>query len=106
MRELAERVQRGRRAINLARRRGLDTSEWERRLEELFAEAGQEPPLEAGVEPWMLWEWRRASIPEWQRILQESIEKQDSRREGYARWMLREILLDPDYQEEDHHERR
>jgi hypothetical protein len=56
MRELAERVQRGRRAINLARRRGLDTSEWECHLEELFAEAGREPTLEAGVEPWMLWE--------------------------------------------------
>jgi hypothetical protein len=100
MRELAERVQRGRRAINLARRRGSDTSEWECRLEELFAEAGREPTLEAGVEPWMLWEWRRASIPEWRRILQESIDQGDSRRAEYARWMLKEILLDPTYQEE------
>jgi hypothetical protein len=100
MRELAERVQRGRRAINLARRRGLDTSEWECHLEELFAEAGREPTLEAGVEPWMLWEWRRGSIPEWRRILQESISQGNTRREQYVRWMLREILLDPDYPEE------
>jgi acyl-CoA reductase-like NAD-dependent aldehyde dehydrogenase len=49
----------------------------------------------------MLWEWRRTSVPEWQRILRESIDQGDTRREKYARWMLREILLDPDYQEED-----
>jgi acyl-CoA reductase-like NAD-dependent aldehyde dehydrogenase len=49
----------------------------------------------------MLWEWRRVSIPEWRRILQESIAVGDQRREAYARWMLREVLLDPDYQEVD-----
>ena len=99
MRELAEQVARGRKAIALAKLRGLDTSEWERRLKELFDEAGKEPPLEAPLEPWMLWEWRRVSIPEWRRILRESIGQGDTRRQEYARWMLREILLDPDYEE-------
>jgi hypothetical protein len=47
----------------------------------------------------MLWEWRRVSNPEWRRILGESVEQGDNRREEYARWMLREILLDPDYEE-------
>ncbi|MFQ6030920.1 MAG: hypothetical protein ACE5Q6_25935 [Dehalococcoidia bacterium] len=98
--ELAERVRRGRKAIALARSQGRDTTEWERRLKELFEEAGQEPATGEGVEPWMLWEWRRVSIPEWRRILKVSLDSGDSRREGYARWMLREILLDPDYVEE------
>jgi hypothetical protein len=98
-RTLAENIARGRRAITLARSRGLDTSEWERRLKELFEEAGRKPEFEEGLEPLMLWEWRRVSIPEWQRILQESIDCGDSRREEYARWMLQEILLDPDYEE-------
>ena len=48
-------------------------------------------------EPWMLREWRRVSIPDWQRILLESIAEGDRRREGYARWMLREVLVDPEY---------
>lgn len=97
--ELAERVQRGRRAIALARQRGLDTSAWERYLAVLLANAGHEPSREEGVEPWMLWEWRRVSIPEWRRILQESIEQGDAKREEYACWMLREVLLDPGYEE-------
>ena len=50
-------------------------------------------------EPWMLREWRRVSTPEWRRILQESIDGKDSKREDYARWMLREVLLDPEYGE-------
>ena len=85
----------------LARQQGMDTSQWERYLEELLTRAGYEPAVEEGFEPWMLWEWRRVSIPEWQRILQESIAVGDQRREAYARWMLREVLLDPDYQEVD-----
>ena len=52
-------------------------------------------------EPWVLWEWRRVSIPEWRHILGESVEAGDVRREGYARWMLREVLLDPEYQEDE-----
>ena len=99
MRELAERVRRGRQAIALAKQRGLDTSQWEQHLAGLLAEAEREPVLEEGLEPWMLWEWRRTSIPEWRRILQESIEQGDARRAEYARWMLRDILLDPQYLE-------
>jgi len=48
---------------------------------------------------WLLEEWRRASIPQWRRILGESIEQRDRKREEYARWMLREMLLDPEYEE-------
>lgn len=48
---------------------------------------------------WVLDEWRRVSTPEWRRILRESIDKRDSKREAYARWMLRDILLDSEYQE-------
>jgi hypothetical protein len=98
-RTLADNIGRGRRAIALAKQRGIDTTDWEVRLKELFDEAGKEPPPEAGLEPWMLWEWRRVSIPEWRRILRESADHGDRRREEYARWMLREILLDPDYEE-------
>lgn len=50
-------------------------------------------------EPWMLREWRRVSTPGWRWILQESIDSKDSKREDYARWMLREVLLDPEYEE-------
>ncbi len=99
--EIAERVQRGRQAINLARRQGLDTSKWEHHLADLLDNAGREPTLAQGFEPWMLWEWRRISIPEWRRILQESLSKSDSRREAYARWMLEDILLDPEYSSEE-----
>src|ERR671919_115032 len=86
MRELAERVARGRKAIALAKLRGLDTSEWELRLKELFDAAGRKPAFEEGLEPLMLWEWRRVSLPEWRRILQESIGSGNTRREEYARW--------------------
>jgi hypothetical protein len=47
----------------------------------------------------MLWEWRRISISEWRRMLRESINKGDNKREEYVRWVLRDILLDPDYEE-------
>ena len=99
MRELAERVARGRKAIALAKRRGMDTSVWERCLKELFEAAGRKPTLKEGLEPLMLWEWRRVSIPEWRRMPRESVEQGDYRGEEYARWMLREILLDQDYEE-------
>lgn len=49
---------------------------------------------------WVLEEWRRVSIPDWRRILGKSITQRDTRRVEYARWMLRDILLDPDYREE------
>ena len=96
---LAENICRGRQAIALAKRRGMNTAEWEQRLKELN-EAGKEPGPEAGLEPWMLWEWRRVSIPQWRDVLNESIEKPDKKREEYARWMLRDVLLDPEYGEE------
>ena len=101
--EIAERVKRGRQAIVLAGRQGLDTSNWERHLEAILNRAGREPTVAEGLEPWMLWEWRRVSIPRWRCILQESIDQGDSRREEYARWMLEEILLDPEYRVEQNY---
>jgi hypothetical protein len=56
--------------------------------------------LRKEAECWLLEEWRRVSIPEWRKILKESIEKNDLKREEYARWMLREMLHDPEYKEE------
>ncbi len=99
MKDLAERVYRGRQAIALARQQGLDTAEWELHLITLVETAGREPDQQQGVTPWMLWEWRRVSIPCWRGILKVSLSNNDSRREEYARWMLRDILLDPEYQE-------
>lgn len=43
----------------------------------------------------MLKEWHRVSVPQWQCILQESIDSGCKIREEYARWMLREVLEDP-----------
>lgn len=96
MSDLADRIQRGRSAIAEAKRRGMDTADWEAHLRSLFDHAGREP-IGEGAEPWMLWEWRRISIPEWRRVLAESIEQGTTHREDYARWMLRDVLLDPDY---------
>ncbi|MFC1968145.1 winged helix-turn-helix transcriptional regulator [Chloroflexota bacterium] len=45
-------------------------------------------------------EWRKISLPKWRRILQESIEAKDKKREEYARWMLCEVLEDPEYRGE------
>jgi hypothetical protein len=42
--------------------------------------------------PWILEEWRRISIPEWQRILKEAESAGDTQRAKYARWMLSEVL--------------
>jgi len=47
----------------------------------------------------VLEKWRRVSTPDWRCTLQESIAQGDSDREKYARWMLRDILLDPEYEE-------
>ena len=55
--------------------------------------------LQLEFEPWALREWRRLSIPEWREILREAIGTSDLKREEYARWMLREVLLDPQYAE-------
>ena len=97
--DLAERVRRGRQAIVLAEVRGLETAKWRRHLQELLDTAGRRPVLAEGFEPWALWEWRRISIPEWRDILKTSVEQRDRKREEYARWMLSEVLLDPEYDE-------
>ena len=47
---------------------------------------------------WVLEEWRRLSIPEWRRILAESLEAGDVRQADYARWMLAEVLVAPEHE--------
>ena len=44
-----------RKAIALARHRGMDTSSWESWLRDLFEKAGREPGPDAAIEPLMLW---------------------------------------------------
>jgi hypothetical protein len=90
--ELIERVRRGRLAISLAEKRGVDTSRWKHHLAQLMEEVWRIPERDEGFVPWILWEWRRVSIPDWRRILSEAIEQGDAGREEYARRMLREIL--------------
>lgn len=51
------------------------------------------------AECWVLWEWRRVSIPEWRRILAESMEAGDQERTEYAVWMLGEVLQHADCME-------
>ena len=36
--------------------------------------------------------WKRDSIPQWKRILAESIDEGDDSRRDYAIWMLQEVL--------------
>lgn len=88
------------------------------RMRQVLDSVGQEAHLEEGgleipnthisscraarttaLVPWMLSEWRKISIPEWRDILTESLRAGDSKREEYARWMLKEILLDAEYDE-------
>ena len=49
---------------------------------------------------WLLEEWRRLSIPEWRKKLRKSIELKSPSNEKYARWMLKDVLEDPEYKEE------
>ncbi len=69
--------------------------ELHRHKEQILAELSWE--RRSAHECWLLEEWRRVSIPAWRRILRESREKNDKGREEYARWMLKEMLQDPEY---------
>lgn len=42
-------------------------------------------------------EWRRVAIPAWRKVLQEAIRRGEKKREEYARWMLKDVLRDPEY---------
>jgi len=64
---------------------------------EVLAELGRQAREESRC--WVLEEWRRTSIPQWRRALRESVLAGDRRRIEYARWMLREVLEDPEYVE-------
>ncbi len=55
--------------------------------------------IRSTTECWFLEEWRKVSLPEWRRILQVAIETNNTKREEYARWMLHEILEDPECRE-------
>jgi hypothetical protein len=65
---------------------------------EILAELQKYP--QNGNDDWLLEEWRKTSIPNWRRILQGSIDTKNVSREEYARWMLKEMLEDPEYLEE------
>ena len=58
------------------------------------------PLVREPLVPWMLQEWRRVSIPDWRRILRESVTKGDKGRADYALWMLTQVLFDPEYEED------
>jgi hypothetical protein len=66
---------------------------------EILAELHRPSKTESGC--WILEEWCRISIPEWRKILKESIGSKNASREEYARWMLGEVLEDPEYKEEE-----
>ena len=86
-------------AIGLAKDKGMNTSAWERHLANLLEMVVQEPSNNDGFVPWMLWEWRRVSVPEWRKTLKDSIVAGNRARADYARWMLREVLFDPEYED-------
>lgn len=44
-------------------------------------------------------EWRQVATPEWRKVLQEAIRRGEKRREEYARWILKDVLEDPEYRE-------
>ena len=48
-------------------------------------------------ECWPLELWRRMSRPEWRENLRQSLDSGDKEMEEYSRWMLLDILLDPEY---------
>ena len=80
-------------------------------MQQVLAELCDDPESDSGprpqpadcksFEPWALQEWRRVSIPDWRLILSVSAEQGDADRQAYARWMLREVLLDPDHRDLD-----
>jgi len=67
------------------------------RKQEVIALLSKEQETDSGC--WVLDEWRRVSIPDWRRILQKSIAQGNNRRADYARWMLLEVLEDPDFKD-------
>ncbi len=89
----------GLKAIALARSSDRDTSDWEKHLIILFDCAGRPGAKDADRGSRILWQWRRESIPHWQQALNVAVSRRDRNQEEYARWMLREILLDPEYLE-------
>jgi hypothetical protein len=45
--------------------------------------------------------WRETAIPAWRKVLREAIEKKQDFREKYARWILKDILEDPEVVKRD-----
>ena len=82
-------IERGVTAITMARQHGDPIPpSWEKALDQLVE-------LEVSTWPWMLREWRIASIPTWKRIRAVAESECDPERVAYASWMLRS-LLDPE----------
>ena len=57
------------------------------------------PETEVPTENLLLEEWRRTAIPSWRQRLAEATGFRDFGMMKRARWMLRDILIDPEYQE-------
>jgi hypothetical protein len=82
-------IERGVTAITMARQHGDPIPpSWVEALDQLVE-------LEVSSWPWMLQQWRIASIPTWKRIRAEAESACDLDRVAYASWMLRS-LLDPE----------
>ena len=83
-------IERGVTAITMARQHGDPIPpSWVEALDQLVE-------LEVSSWPWMLQQWRIASIPAWKRIRAVAESECDQKRLDYAWWMLREVLLDPE----------
>jgi hypothetical protein len=95
MRTIEDRIRTGKRAILTARRRGVDTAEWEAHLRQLWDTAMRAAETQKEFERWSRWEWYRASIPHWRSVLARAITNGEEGREQYARRMLDETFLDP-----------
>ncbi|MDD5702443.1 MAG: hypothetical protein PHU23_10390 [Dehalococcoidales bacterium] len=60
-----------------------------------------QPLTDVGSEPVadLMERWRQLAIPNWRRVLEESLQEGNERRANYARWMLATVLADPESQE-------
>lgn len=54
-------------------------------------------PVREEPRDWVQKRWQEISVSAWRRILRESIQGGDQRREKFARYMLGGVLNDPEY---------
>ncbi len=88
MESLADRINKGRRAIELAQRYKLGTEHWESHLNRLVKATRNQAPGYDSRPCWVLEEWERTDRPIWQNILCKATDIGDQIIEDRARWML------------------